>query len=449
MLSTQSKTEFSTARNKAFIEEWLSAFNGKTADLLSFDAVKDILHLHDSSYKGLQEIELDKIVGSTGRYRDFTRTFLPKNHTTEERWRRISSLAENEGFPPIDVIQVGEVYFVRDGNHRVSVSRMNGLRVIEAYVIEYKTPVPLTKEDDIDAILLKMGEAEFLAATKLDELCPGHGIRLTEPGRYRLVQQHIQFHKYLKEREFEREITDEEAVVSWYDTVYVPIVQLILAKNLLDHFPERTEADLYAWLLLHRAALEDEIQTLGNIPTEDVIAEVTMENAPNPFVRLMGYISHQNNLQQLPLKVTHKNFIEKTELDTTRPNHQIKFIHADSYRLIADHINVHKYLKEIECNCELTYADAAASWYDTVYLPIIEKIRDNNILKYFPNNSEGDLYIGLVTRRAAIEEQQHKLGVVSDEQLIEDLENYGQSGSWTRWIPFFHRTFDVEKLLPN
>ena len=137
MLTPQSQQEFTSARQRAFIEEWLSYLTGRPSDLLSFEEVKEKLRLQDASYKGLQEIELDKIVGSTGRYRDFTRTFLPKSDQTASRWRRIKAVADEQGFPPIEVYQVGEVYFVRDGNHRVSVARLNGAKTIEAYVIEY------------------------------------------------------------------------------------------------------------------------------------------------------------------------------------------------------------------------------------------------------------------------------------------------------------------------
>ena len=123
-LTAESYKEYSTARQRALIEEWLSAFTGRTSDLLSFEEVKQNLMLRDSTYKGLQEIELDKIVGSLGRYRDFTRTFLPRNDKTQDRWRRVDAVAHDlGGFPPIEVYQVGDVYFVRDGNHRVSVSR--------------------------------------------------------------------------------------------------------------------------------------------------------------------------------------------------------------------------------------------------------------------------------------------------------------------------------------
>ncbi len=199
MLNSQSNIEFTKARRQAFIEEWLNFFTGRPSDLLSFEEVRQNLRLIDSSYKGRQEIELEKIVGSTGRYRDFTRTFLPKSDTTVDRWRRINDVVNEQGYQPIEVYQVGDVYFVRDGNHRVSVARMNKAKTVEAYVIEYKTPVPIDRQDNLNDILLKVEHAEFLEETQLDKIRTGHNMLFTESGRYRLVKRHIAFHKYLKE----------------------------------------------------------------------------------------------------------------------------------------------------------------------------------------------------------------------------------------------------------
>jgi hypothetical protein len=250
--TSESAQEFSSARQKAFIEEWFSAFTGRHADLLSFEEVKQNLRLQDSSYKGLQVIELDKIVGSVGRYRDFTRSFLPKDDKMGDRWRRVDEIAHTEGYPPIEVFQVGEVYFVRDGNHRVSVAKSHDAKTIEAYVTEYATNVPINKDDDPDDMLLKMERTRFFERTQLNKIRPGNGIELTEPGRYRYMREHISFHRYIKETECHCEIPYEEAVASWFDNVYMPIVRLIRQSNILHDFPGRTEADLYTWLIKHR-----------------------------------------------------------------------------------------------------------------------------------------------------------------------------------------------------
>ena len=156
MLTTESAKDFATARQRAFLEKWFNFLAHRPKDLLSFDKVKQILKLQDSAYKGLHEIELRKIVGSVGKHHHFSRNFYPKNDRDEQRWRRVDELFHQHGFEPIEVFQVDEAYFVRDGHHRVSVNRTHNVPTIEAYVTEYRSPLPVNKDDDLKSLILKV-----------------------------------------------------------------------------------------------------------------------------------------------------------------------------------------------------------------------------------------------------------------------------------------------------
>jgi len=434
-LTPESAKEFASARQHAFIEEWFNFFTGRPNDLLSFEEVRQNLRLQDSAYKGLQEIELDKIVGSVGRYRDFTRTFLPKSDQTQDRWRRVDAVAHDQGYPPIEVFKVGDVYFVRDGNHRVSVAQTHKAETIEAYIIEYKTPVPISKDDDLDDILLKLEQVEFFKQTRLDQIRPEQNIVCTEPGRYRLIQEHIGFHKYLKETEYGYEISYEEAVASWYDNVYVPVIEGIRHSHVLKDFPGRTETDLYAWLLLHRAEFEQELKALGYVPTEDLIEKLRRERATNPFARFIAFFRGRLDLHSMSLTVARGKFLETTHLDDTRPGHNIKFTEAGCYEMAKQQIDVHKYLLETEGPI-ISYEEAVASWYDHVYMPLVQLIRDHNLLQQFPKNTEADLYLWLVARRGTLEEQKGEFGRVPDEKIIEELEQKSPTSSIVRFIRY-------------
>ena len=153
--STQaaSREAWSEARRKAFLERVYSTLglNRRPQTLLSFEEVQERLRLTQSAYRGLQQVPLDQIVGSVGRYNDFTRTFLPLIEGDSWRWRRVAELQSEMGLPPIELYKVGDAYFVKDGNHRVSVARQFGAKTIEAYVWEYETPVGgLPAHADID-----------------------------------------------------------------------------------------------------------------------------------------------------------------------------------------------------------------------------------------------------------------------------------------------------------
>ncbi len=163
--------DFREARRQAVREQLMAHLTGKAADLLSYDEVREKLKARGSKPLGLKDIPLDAIVGSVGRYADFTRSFLPKVDSDRERWARVQvANADLTGLPPIEAYQIGEAYFVRDGNHRVSVARQLGAPTIQAYVTEIETRVPLTADVQPDDLILKAEYADFLEKTRLDEI---------------------------------------------------------------------------------------------------------------------------------------------------------------------------------------------------------------------------------------------------------------------------------------
>lgn len=260
--AAEARERFRRSVTRAQLADLIGLATGAHKDLVSFDEVAGRLRARQQIEKGTEMVPLMQIIGSVGRYRDFTRTYLPRAGVNLERWTRLdAALHSMEGFPPVDLFKIGEVYFVRDGNHRVSVARANGSTHIEAYITEIQTDIPLTLDDfERDRWLIKIEHKEFLDETKLDEIRPDHGIAITEPGRYAMMLDHITVHQYLRNQDLAREGSDhqlswEEAVASWYDTVYMPVVDAIHDYGLLEDFPTRTEADLYLWVALHRERL--------------------------------------------------------------------------------------------------------------------------------------------------------------------------------------------------
>jgi len=256
-LRTGAVYDFRQARRQAAIQEILARLTGHSIDLLSFEDIREKLEIRGGTFRGLHEIPLDAIVGSVGRYKEFTRTFLPRQDRNVERWAGVrAATLDLSGLPPIEVYQIGEVYFVLDGNHRVSVARNLGATHIQAYVVEFETKVPLSPDDQPDDIIIKAEYANFLERTRLDDLRPGAGMRVTAPGRYRELETDIEAHRFLLGQNQDREIPWAEAVCHWYDNVYLPVISAIRTHGILHEFPGRTETDLYLWLIRHRAALE-------------------------------------------------------------------------------------------------------------------------------------------------------------------------------------------------
>lgn len=268
---------FSQARRRAFFQRILGFITGdQPSGLLSLEQVRDKLKIRGQHYAGVQTIPIGSIVGSTGRYQEFNRAFLPTQEHLRDRWKQIYEAAHGPaGFPPIDVYQIGDAFFVRDGNHRVSVLGELGARTIEATVTVLDTPVPFSSEIVAEDLDLKEEYAGFLEATKLDRERPAQRIEFTVPGQYHKLLEHIAVHRHFLGLREQREIPKSEAVGRWYDEVYLPVVQVIREERILDQFPGRTEGDLYLWVIEHRHYLSERYDQ--DVPLERAAADFSTE----------------------------------------------------------------------------------------------------------------------------------------------------------------------------
>lgn len=252
--------DFRRARFRADLQSVLSRLTGQPGELLAYDEVRQRLRGVESAEVQHQEVPLGAIVGSVGRYHDFNRLFLPLKDSDQERWVRVkAAMTGLEGVPPVELYRIGETYFVKDGNHRVSVARQLGAKTIDAYVREVQTPVSLSPSDTPDDLIIKAEYAEFLETTQLHRLRPEADLSVTVPGQYQVLLEHIRVHQYFMGLEEQREVGFEEAAAHWYDAVYLPVVRLLRERGLLQDFPERTPTDLYLWLAEYRAQLERDL----------------------------------------------------------------------------------------------------------------------------------------------------------------------------------------------
>jgi hypothetical protein len=279
--------DWKQARRSAFVQEVLSVFTQRPTGLMSFDHVQQKLQLDNVRYLELQDVRVDLIAGSVGRYSDFTRAFFPRKDHLQQRWQRIDELvASGHALPPIELYKVGQVYFVRDGNHRVSVARQRGLTTLRAKVWEYETDVPLGPDHDVDDLLCRTAHAAFVERTQIDTLCPDVQIRLTQPDGYEHLLGEIEAYQRILSGIDGREIPFDEAVTLWCEIRYVPIIEIIRHRYVLEEFPGRTETDLYLWLLRNQADLESryERDVLMAEAADDLTARLS--ESPLPVGRL-------------------------------------------------------------------------------------------------------------------------------------------------------------------
>ncbi len=309
------------ARNvrKAQMQDLLGLITGSDNNLVNFEEVTKRLHIRQEVGKAIEIVPVEKIVGSLGRYHDFTREFLPRPTVSEYRWSQLdAALNALDPVPPVELYRIHDVFFVKDGNHRVSVARANGIDVIEAYVTELATPIPLTLDDfERERWLIKMEYADFLQETRLDLLRPGADLLLTVPGQYQIIRDHINVHGYLINQELDRQnanyrLGPSDIVMSWYDTIYLSMVTAIRHYNLLQEFPDRSEADLYLWISKHR---EDLAAGYGLAPlsAEAAVSTFAETHSANPVQRTLKGLRlgwHRTLGDEKPLGMSETEFAE-------------------------------------------------------------------------------------------------------------------------------------------
>jgi len=252
---SMARSDFGRLRTRETITRILSILKVQRDEMLSLGDVRSLLRPDSETYRGMRTIPLAKIVGSEGRYKDFNRAFLPRHDKLMRRWISVDvAHYKDVQLPPIKVFEIGGSYFVRDGNHRVSVAKAKGAEFIDAEVISLSTEIavrPGMTWEDLKQAVIDFEKARFLEATGLERQRPGCQIELTEVGRYDELLGHIREHKWYINQSKSAEIPFEDAAASWYDSVYYPVVGIIRETRLLAQFPRATEADLYVYVGRH------------------------------------------------------------------------------------------------------------------------------------------------------------------------------------------------------
>ena len=254
--------DFRRARSKAALQRFWAGIQGRSLDLLPYDEISAKLRAVSQTDRGIKQVPLKDIVGSVNRIQDFDRNFLPLRDDDIHRWAGVKTAMTSplaKGVPPVSLYQLGDAYFVLDGNHRVSIAKEMGMETIEAYVMEVKTRVPVSSSLTADELILKTAYVNFLEDTRIDQILPGDDFSLHLVENYPLLKEHISVHQYYMGIENNRPISFEEAVLDWYETLYFPVVAMIESSGLHHAFRDLTLTDLYLWLLDQQQTLQQDL----------------------------------------------------------------------------------------------------------------------------------------------------------------------------------------------
>jgi hypothetical protein len=252
--------DFLRARRRAAMSRLAARLRGEPDDVrlvLPYEEVVAALGYVSEHSAGTAVVQLDAIVGTVDRGRDFDRRFRPTSGRVRSRWEHIAAaMRRGEAMPPVDLVRIGEIYFVRDGHHRVSVARSLGRTDIDANITEVVTRLGAEDAITLADLPLKTHERVFFERVPL----PDHAraeIVLSNPWDYDMLAESVEAWGFRTSQDRGEPISRREAAYLWLETEYRPVVEMMREADLLGGTTEaeaymRVSAERYRLLRTHR-----------------------------------------------------------------------------------------------------------------------------------------------------------------------------------------------------
>jgi hypothetical protein len=260
MPGVDAPNDFLRARRQATLARLAARLRGEPSDVgmvLPYEEVVRALGFVSERQLGLQVVALDSIVGSVDRGRDFDRRFRPTSGRVRSRWEQIAAaVRRGEAMPPVDLLRIGEIHFVRDGHHRVSVARALGLNDINAYVTEVQTRIGAERTITIADLPLKSHLRLFRERVPLPDEVHAQ-IELRNPEWYSLLAEEIEAWGFRAIQARGEPLDRRQTAQLWFETEYLPVIEMLREADLIGDRSEteaymRVAAERYRLLRTHR-----------------------------------------------------------------------------------------------------------------------------------------------------------------------------------------------------
>jgi hypothetical protein len=254
------QNDFLRARRHAAASRVAARLRGEPDDVrmvLPYEEVLDALGFVSERSAGVEVVPLEAIVGTVDRDRDFDRSFRPTSGRVRSRWENIAAaMRRGESLPPVDLVRIGEIYFVRDGHNRVSVARALGRRDIDAFVTEVTTRVGAGKTITLSDLPFKSHERVFFERVPLPANAREE-IQLTDPWDYARLAEHVEAWGFRTSQERHEAIGRRETAFQWLENEYRPVVEMLREADLIGAGTEteaymRVSAERYRLIRTHR-----------------------------------------------------------------------------------------------------------------------------------------------------------------------------------------------------
>jgi hypothetical protein len=242
---SDAQSDFSRARRARLLAEISRRLRREPDDvglMLPFEEVVEALGRTGQHDLGLQIVPLDAIVGSVDRTVDFDRGLRPTSARLRSRWERIAAAQRRgEALPPVSLYKIGDLYFVRDGHHRVSVAKSLGREDIDAYVTEVTTRIKLGDDTRVSDLPLKDHERLFRERVPLPPEARAR-IKVNDPWDYGMLAEAVEAWGFRAMQNRGTYMDRGEVAWHWFKEEYEPVVELLKAGDLIADGETETEA---------------------------------------------------------------------------------------------------------------------------------------------------------------------------------------------------------------
>lgn len=224
--------------------------------LLPLDEIRRRLQITGQSYAGLREVPLDRIVGSVDRSADFGRDFGTRRLLSGPRMAALRAAFPDGDMPPVELYEVGGLFFVSDGHHRVALARERGAEFVDADVTLLHTNYELPPEVDVAQLVHTEQQRVLMQESGLARARPEAAIEFARPRGYPELLEVIKAHGFDLAQDRGGALPPaEEIAADWYDRVYLPGLAAVRRAGLVEAHPYKTEADLFLWVYERRRDL--------------------------------------------------------------------------------------------------------------------------------------------------------------------------------------------------
>jgi hypothetical protein len=347
--------------------------------ILTLNELTSVVEPESTSSLGIQEIPVKNIVGTEARPNDFAQGFYPIRKDMEQRWTRIRSLMLGPGIPEaITVFEYGNAYFVRDGNHRASVAKTNGIEFISADVTQLKIPITLPPDMTRQQLPLLRAKYAFSQETPVFNYIPEEAFQIACPENWAYLKKEIfEYHKQFYIRNDNRVLDDEELIRNWNFILYSRVMDYIRTNALIHLFPGKLETDIFC----------DMIRLLNSYPDPDskwigeIYEKLVQKAMRRRWLRIIPiYLSKAILNYRMSTNEARDYFLSQSKLLELRPEAVLPPGDKQWYRFLIDHV-----LKQHVFHMKKRYGRVPFlralidDWYDTLFHPAQQFYESNRM----------------------------------------------------------------------